>query len=219
MALCLVQCGSRTDHHPLIPILNSYTLDAVDYPRLQRFKERLSLFVFTAKWCAGKQLCIPDALSRAPVSCPTPEDENDCDKDAAHVRSVVTGNAGARRDDPSPAADADRTLQELRAAARMDPAYGHLLTGVSSGLPSNHFTLPSSVLPYWKLWDALSADGELALYGQRIVVPAALRKHTLARLHDSHRGAEATKRRARQTVFWPGIDSDIKSTVEACGPC
>ncbi|XP_076044716.1 uncharacterized protein LOC143027329 [Oratosquilla oratoria] len=78
-----------TDHRPLIPILNSYTLDAVENPRLQRLKERLSPFVFTAKWCAGKQLCIPDALSRAPVSRPTPEDETDCDKDAAHVRSVV----------------------------------------------------------------------------------------------------------------------------------
>ncbi|XP_076032421.1 uncharacterized protein LOC143020148 [Oratosquilla oratoria] len=206
-----------TDHRPLIPILNSYTLDAVENPRLQRLKERLSSFVFTAKWCAGKQLCIPDALSQAPVSRPTPEDETDCDKDAAHVRSVVASSAGAREDGPSP--DADRALQELRAEAQADPAYGHLLTCVSSGFSSNRLALPSSVLPYWKLRDALSTDGNLVLYGQRIVVPAALRKRTLARLHDSHRGTEATKRRARQTVFWPGIDSDIKSTVEACEPC
>ena len=57
------------------------------------------------------------------------------------------------------------------------------------------------------------------LYGSRILVPAALRRHTLARLHDSHRGVEATKRRARQTVFWPGIESDIANTVAACESC
>ncbi|XP_076044722.1 uncharacterized protein LOC143027334 [Oratosquilla oratoria] len=206
-----------TDHRLLIPILISFTLDAVENPRLQRLKERLSPFVFKAKWCAGKQLCIPDALSRAPVSRPTPEDKTDCDKDAAHVRSVVTGNAGARGDYPSPAADVDRTLQELRTAARVNPAYDHLLTCVSSGFPSNRFALPRSVLPYWKFRNTLSADGDLVLYGHRIFVPVALRKRTLARLHDSHRGAEATKRRARQTVFCPGIDSDIKGTVEAYG--
>ncbi|XP_076049712.1 uncharacterized protein LOC143030448 [Oratosquilla oratoria] len=112
----------------------------------------------------------------------------------------------------------DETDCELRARARMDSAYGNLLTCVSSGVPSNRFALPSSAIPYWKLWDVLSTGGEL-LCGKRIVVPAALRKRTLARLHDSHSSARDTKRWTRQTVFWPGIDSDIKKIVEACKPC
>ncbi|XP_064100793.1 uncharacterized protein LOC135211412 [Macrobrachium nipponense] len=61
----------QTDHRPLVPIINSYTLDMVENPRLQRMKERMSQYQFTAVWCAGKSLCIPDALSRAPVSYPT----------------------------------------------------------------------------------------------------------------------------------------------------
>ncbi|XP_068225983.1 uncharacterized protein [Palaemon carinicauda] len=65
----------------------------------------------------------------------------------------------------------------------------------------------------------LYADGDLVLYGARVVVPAALRRRTLSHLHDSHRGVEATKRRARQSVFWPGIDSDIANTVGACEAC
>lgn len=63
-----------TDHRPLIPILNQYSLDAIENPRLQRLKE-ISPFIFNAVWRAGKSLCIPDALSRAPVDRPTPEDE------------------------------------------------------------------------------------------------------------------------------------------------
>ena len=90
---------------------------------------------------------------------------------------------------------------------------------MTSGCPSNRYEVHSSALPYWKLRESLYADGELVLYGQRIVIPTAHRRHTLSRLHDSHRGVEATKRRARQTVFWPGIDADIKNTIQACEHC
>lgn len=207
-----------TDHRPLVPILNSYTLDAIENPRLQRLKEKISPYLFTAVWRAGKLLCIPDALSRAPVSHPTPEDEMACTATATHLRHIVAANA-ERSDQDSPLHDTDRTLQEFRAAARTDPSYARLITCVTSGFPSNRYELHSSLLPYWKIRDQLYADGELVLYGQRIVVPAALRRRTLARLHDSHRGVEATRRRARQTVFWPGINSDIASTVQACEPC
>ena len=81
-----------TDHRPLIPILNSYTLEAVENPRLQRLKEKTSPYLFTAVWRAGKQLCIPDDLSRAPVSCPMLEDEAMSVEAAAHLRSIVSIN-------------------------------------------------------------------------------------------------------------------------------
>jgi len=100
-----------TDHRPLIPILNSYSLDAVENPRLQRLKEKVSPYIFTAVWRAGKQLCIPDALSRAPVSRPTPEDETERDKAAAHVRHIVTCITTATVDESSHPMEADRTLQ------------------------------------------------------------------------------------------------------------
>ena len=57
------------------------------------------------------------------------------------------------------------------------------------------------------------------MYGQRIIVPSDMRHNVLQRLHDSHRGAEAIKRRAQQTVWWPGINNDIVTTVESCAAC
>ena len=62
------------DHRPLVPILNSYTLDAIENPRLQRLKEKIAGYVYTAAWRKGKDHVLPDALSRAPVDKPTPED-------------------------------------------------------------------------------------------------------------------------------------------------
>ena len=207
-----------TDHRPLIPILNSYSLDAVENPRLQRLKEKIAPYLYTAVWRAGKLLCIPDALSRAPVSHPTPEDEMGSTDATAHLRAIVAVNATTSEADPPPQ-EADRILQELRDAGKVDPMYTRLRQCIISGFPSNRYDLHNSLLPFWKLRDSLSVDEDLILYGARVVVPEALRRRTLARLHDCHRGVEATKRRARQAVFWPGINSDIANTVQACEPC
>ncbi|XP_064081491.1 uncharacterized protein K02A2.6-like [Macrobrachium nipponense] len=207
-----------TDHQPLMPILNHYSLDAIENPRLQRLKEKISPYLFTAVWRAAKSLNIPDALSRAPLSHPTPEDEIAGAPSTTHLRTVMAVYA-VTSSGKSPAQDADRTLQYLRDAARVDPVYTRLLDCVTSGFPSNRYDLHNSLLPYWKIRDELYADGDLVLFGARVIVPATLRHRTLSRLHDSHRGVEATKPRARQAVFWPGINSDIANTIGACESC
>lgn len=204
-----------TDHRPLIPILNHYTLDAVENPRLQRLKEKLSPFVFTARWRAGKQLCIPDALSRHPVSCPTDDDDMLAD---VSVQAAVTVRAvhslATAEEQPT-----DMQLEDLQQAARADETYVRLLECVRHGFPRHRYDLHNSLLDYWKLREELYCDGDLVLYGPRVVVPAALRKSVLQRLHDGHRGAEATKRRAQQTVFWPGVSADITNVVRGCAAC
>jgi hypothetical protein len=62
------------DHQPLVTILDRYTLDCVENPRLQRLKEKLQRYVFQNVWRRGKDHAIPDALSRAPVADPMPDD-------------------------------------------------------------------------------------------------------------------------------------------------
>jgi hypothetical protein len=51
------------DHQALVAILDRYTLDAIDNPKIQRLTERLSPYSFTTVWRKGKDLAIPDALS------------------------------------------------------------------------------------------------------------------------------------------------------------
>ncbi|XP_068222234.1 uncharacterized protein [Palaemon carinicauda] len=149
---------------------------------------------------AGKLLCVLVPLSRAPVSYPTQEDEFSGVSSAVHLRTVIAMNTVTLSNESS-AQDANKILQDLRDAARADPAYTRLLDCVTSGLPR------------------MVTDGDLVLYGARVVVPATLRRRTLSHLHDSHRGVEATKCRARQSVFWPGIDYDIVNMVRAYKAC
>ena len=52
-----------TDHHPLIPILNSHRLDEIENPRIQRLKARIMAYNFTAEWVKGTLNNAPDSLS------------------------------------------------------------------------------------------------------------------------------------------------------------
>ncbi len=203
------------DHKPLIPILNSFTLDMVDNPRLRRLKEKLTFYRFDTVWKRGKEHCIPDALSRAPIADPT---EEDCFTDELDecVARVVRAVAASLR----PEHLKDPYLEKLKAAARVDPSYMTLLEAVKTGFPEEKRNVQEGVLrDFWKVRAELTCHEGLVLKGAQIVVPADLRKSVLADLHLSHQEKDRTKRRARQTVYWPGINSDITSTVEACEQC
>ncbi|XP_045114017.1 uncharacterized protein LOC123506168 [Portunus trituberculatus] len=198
-----------TDHRPLVPILNSYSLDAIENPRLQRLKEKIArtssqLYGARARSCADEVLGTDTGFQ---------------------VRSIATLRAMESLAPlvPPDVAEAppgsDLALEELRKVATEDPEYVQLLHFVKNGFPMDRYALPNVLRPYWKLREDLYCDEDLVLYGARVLVPTALRRRVLARLHDSHRGVEATKRRARQAVFWPGVDADIANTVRACEPC
>lgn len=203
-----------TDHKPLIPILNQYTLDQIDNSRLQRLREKLMPYTFTTTWKPGKDHAIPDALSRAPVDTPLPhEAQYNPLHDHQSIKLIISAiSLSPHLSDPM--------LEILKSAAAEDTDYKQLFNYVSHGFPARKQDLPSPLHSYWGLKDHLSHDSGLILFnGHRIVIPKAQRKSILQQLHSSHQGIERTKRRARQTVYWPGINSDISNTVTACHAC
>ena len=54
-----------TDHKPLLPKFNRYTLDHIENPRLLRLLMKLQLYQFTCQWRKGKDHFVAGALSRA----------------------------------------------------------------------------------------------------------------------------------------------------------
>ena len=93
-------------------ILDRYTLDAVENPRLQRMKERLSPYIFKTVWRKGKNHSIPGALSRAPVNNPSAEDQIEECGVVSQIHAVITStvNATSGADENSPAHLADPLL-------------------------------------------------------------------------------------------------------------
>ena len=208
-----------TDHKPLVGILDKQSLDAVDNGRLKRLKIKLAPYTFTTEWRKGSSHQMADSLSRAPVTQPTAEETKEAEELLTAVSAICAIHA---LEDPEetgkkpPPHLADPVLQKLRKAGEDDPTYLELLNAVKDGAWNN---TRDEVKAFRKHADTLSVDDGLVLLGHRVVVPRGHRREVLLRLHASHQGTERTQRRARQSVWWPGITSDIKSMVENCDKC
>ena len=182
-----------TDHRPLLPILNDYTLDTIENPRLQRLKEKTSQFQFTTTWKKGRDHMIPDALSRAPVLDPTKEDEEAEHEVEIHIKTVVNAKSLQEEGHPKPGL-VDPILQKLRDVGRNCPEYKMLHKTVQSGFPRDRKQVTTSISQYWPLRDKLYTEEDLILFDGRIIVPKEARREALKRLHDPHLGIEKTKK-------------------------
>ena len=206
-----------TDHKPLLPIINSKGLSEIENPRLLRMKENLIPYSFTLLWKKGAEHSIPDALSRAPTEQATKEDETYVEELNEQIHTVVAANMAVALggDDQFQ----DILLERFHKYSLEDQEYLSLKETIVKGFPSNLNELNLNLRPYAKMKDLLCVENDLIVCGQRLVVPRKLRTEVLQRLHASHLGIEKTRRRARQSVYWPGIDNDITNVVNSCAKC
>ena len=55
--------------------------------------------------------------------------------------------------------------------------------------------------------------------GEKVIVPKTMQHEMLAVIHSSHLGVEKCKRRARDILYWPGMNSEIENIVSKCQVC
>ena len=117
-----------TDHHPLVPILNTYRLDEIENPRLQRLRHKIMGYNFTARWIKGTLNNAPDALSRHPMSNPLPHEimaeidaQDNPEPSIADIRAVSTDQLNSL------------CLQDLHQHAQDDQEYQQLQHYIITG--------------------------------------------------------------------------------------
>ena len=59
----------------------------------------------------------------------------------------------------------------------------------------------------------------IVLRGNRIRIPRELRSEMLARLHTGHLGISKCRERARQSMWWPGMSTEIGKMIQKCDIC
>ena len=112
----------------------------------------------------------------------------------------------------------------LRAAAE-DPVYQMLIAKVlASDWHPQRSREVNSLRQFYNVRERLSVSGGLVTYSfehgaTRLVVPEILRHRVASRLHAGHQGLDSMLRRARQTVYWPGIEGDLKYHRSSCEAC
>lgn len=135
-----------TDHRPLIPILNEYSLDKLDNPRLLRLRLKMARYNFTARWVPGNRNIEADALSRSPISRGEASDELGEGPQSFTARVAAVGIIAE-----SPDTIVDATLEKVRRAVAADPVLMALRATVREGFPNDKCNLPLELRPFWNV--------------------------------------------------------------------
>lgn len=109
----------------------------------------------------------------------------------------------------------DAKLNAIRDETSHDPALQTFTTTIQVGWPQTCSEVQGDVVPYWNYRESLTLvtviDG-IVFKGEKIVVPNVLHPNILKQLHQGHLGMELTKRRSRDILFWPGMNSQIENS-------
>ena len=89
---------------------------------------------------------------------------------------------------------------------------------IAPGWPSDISKIMPELRSYFHIRDELVIEDDI-YKGTRCIIPAAMRKDILTKLHSVHMGIAGTLRRARESVYWPGMNGDIKNYIEKCHIC
>ena len=204
------------DHKALIPLTNSKFLDQIDSPRLQKLVEKMGSYNFETSWRKGSDHKVADCLSRYPVEKPCHEDTMLNEELSFNVNMIQEVTAGESFLEPF---ITDSLIKKIEQQTQGDSVCQKLVKIIIDGFPEQKEHLDEELRPYWKVRGHLSFDCGLILYKKRIIIPQSMRRKTLADVHASHLGMERSMRRIRDTVYWPGIENQIKDVIQKCQIC
>ncbi|KAJ8006345.1 hypothetical protein DPEC_G00134270 [Dallia pectoralis] len=110
-------------------------------------------------------------------------------------------------------------LTQIRQHTEKDECLQTLKTVVLEGWPDCREDTPIVIRGYWAIRDEISVQDGVLFRSQRVIIPKTLQPEMLRRIHYSHIGGEACYRQARDTLFWPNMQGEIKDFVQQCSVC
>ena len=195
-----------TDHKPLIPILNEKCLNQIENKRLQRLRSKLDHLNYTATYIKGSLNYEADALSRAPIDPPEPEEEDAEANGYEQISEVIQTNES-------------NTWAEIIQASE-DELSANIRKHVINGWPEDKMNLTADLWPYWKANEKIWINEEnLLVCDGRLIIPKKLRRHVMDRLKALHLGPLKTYKRARSSFWWPELNAELKHLTKECETC
>ena len=110
-------------------------------------------------------------------------------------------------------------LKQIQEATSTDYSLQVLMEKVLTGWPSHKSLVPPEAKPYIKCHDELAVQDGTLFKGNKIIIPVALRKEMIQKVHEGHLGVESCLRRAREVFYWPLMNAEIRDHVSNCSVC
>ncbi len=205
---------AETDHKPLISIFSKPLLSAPK--RLQSMLMTLQNYSLKVVYKPGPKMFISDMLSRAAADCTGKEAVYQrhaichLEKEQEHVQLINQAEY---------LNVTDHRLEIIRVHTERDDALQALKTTVLAGWPDEKEKTSHLIREFWPYRDEISVQNGILYRGQKVIIPRSLRAEMLKRIHSSHIGGDACYRQARDTLYWPGMQAEIKDFVSNCSTC
>lgn len=195
----------ESDHKPLVSI---YKKPLIKCPlRLQRMLIKLQAYDIEIVHKKGTQLIIADYLSRNFLNEYKESDKLALNEIEAHVNLI---------EQILPVSE--QKFKLFQKETQNDKNLVELLKFVKLGWPDKN-TLNDEIQKYYNYKEELVTINDVIFKGNKIIVPTSLRNETLQLIHYNHLGVTKCQLRARQGLFWPGINDDIEKFVNNCDTC
>ena len=206
----------QSDHRPLEAIFLK-PIGATS-PRLQRMLLKLQRYHLSVQYTPGKLMYVADTLSRAYL----PEQADIKEQDFSDDIEVMVHSLVKEIDINATLADLPLTAigtNKISEVASTDPVFIKLKSAILMGWPEHKSNADPDLSPFWAIRDQLHIAEGLLCYDSRILVPESMQQPILNLLHESHQGSSKTKARARQIIYWPGMNQQIDNMIMKCGIC
>ena len=149
----------ESDHKPLEIIVKKPLATAP--PRLQRI---LQEYDYMLEYKPGRELAIPDMLSRAPL--PETTDINNVEEETALQIHLIQSSLPVSKP----------KLEEIREETAKNVSLKDLIEIIKRGWPETKACVSNSTRVYWDVRDELSELTGIILRGEIILIPTSMRK-------------------------------------------
>ena len=192
-----------TDHKPLVAIYKKPLATAPK--RLQRLLLRMQQYDVTIEYLPGTQMYVADTLSRAHQANTGERSKAEQETEHVHIAQFL--------------AISEPQLKEIQHETSGDKTLQLLIRTIKTGWPETKAQVPMEIHPYYNIRDELSTNDGVVLKGQRCIIPASLRPKIRTKIHASHTGIQSCLRRARELIYWPGMNNDLTDYISQCEIC
>ena len=190
----------ETDQKPLEAILSKSVNQAT--PRLQRILIRTFPYHFKVRYIPGLTNHVADCLSRLGFQ------KDSISLPKLHVNQI-TSQLKARSD----------SLHNIQLATQVDDKLAILKHIIQQGWLKTIKEVPIEVQKYWTFCEELTIEDGLILKGTGIIIPDKKREEIPKLMHEGHLGLNKCKMRAKETVYWPGINEQLEHLILNCQLC
>lgn len=191
----------ESDHKPLEAICTKPLSQAPI--RLRKILYEVKAYDITVKYVKGTEIPLADCLSRDCIELPSEDEEEEEEELEVNLMTCLSDEAAVR----------------YKLALSRDPVLIKVVKFVQKGWPSNIKQVPKCIRHFFTFRDELAFAEGLLFKGDRVVVPSEERANALKHIHAGHSGIQSSLRRARESVYWPKMSTEIHEMIERCKIC